>query len=172
MLSEQQTNSEALLHPHFHLWAFVSSMSNISDFKLYIRIYPTNVIKCTHVNWNIRNKLQWNLKRNSNIFIQKMVLNVSSAKWRPFCLGLNVLTHVDWKCRLLKVCVTIGKELHLLLRCTGISCLSFPKINTIHFDRFMVHRQSLHQVILGVKNKTLQKIVIFYMRFVVFLVLS
>ena len=24
---------------------------------------------------------------------KKMHLNMSSAKWRPFCLGLNVLTH-------------------------------------------------------------------------------
>ena len=45
-LSESQTNNEAKLHPHFHLWAFVSSMSNFSDFKLYISIYPTNVTKC------------------------------------------------------------------------------------------------------------------------------
>ena len=26
----------------------------------------------------------------------KMRLNVSSAKWRPFCLGLNVLSHGGW----------------------------------------------------------------------------
>ena len=25
------------------------------------------------------------------MFIQEMCLNASSAKWRPFCLGLNVL---------------------------------------------------------------------------------
>ena len=39
------------------------------------------------VNSNIRNKLQWNLKRIS----LKMHLKMSSGKWRPFCLGLNVL---------------------------------------------------------------------------------
>ena len=43
------------------------------------------------VNWTLRNKLQWNLNRNSNIFIEKMRWKVSSAKRRPFCLGLNVL---------------------------------------------------------------------------------
>ena len=42
-------------------------------------------------NWNLRNKLQWNFSRNSNNFIQEM----SSAKWRPFCLGLNVLRQKD-----------------------------------------------------------------------------
>ena len=39
----------------------------------------------------IRNKHQWNFNRNSNIFIQENAFEVSSAKWRPFCLGLNVL---------------------------------------------------------------------------------
>ena len=27
----------------------------------------------------------------------KMHLKMSSAKWRPFCLGLNVLTHWQWE---------------------------------------------------------------------------
>ena len=44
------------------------------------------------VNWALRNKLQWHLNRNSNILFTKMCLKVSSAKWRPFCLGLHVLT--------------------------------------------------------------------------------
>ena len=44
------------------------------------------------VNWTLRNKIQWNLNRNSYIFIKKMHLKISSAKWRPFCLSLNVLT--------------------------------------------------------------------------------
>ena len=45
------------------------------------------------VNWTLWNKLQWNCNRNSNIFIKKMHLKMSSAKWRPFCLGLNVLIY-------------------------------------------------------------------------------
>ena len=45
-----------------------------------------NIVNSTH-----RNKLQWNLKRNSYIFIQEMHLKMWSAKWQPFCLGLNVL---------------------------------------------------------------------------------
>ena len=28
---------------------------------------------------------------------KKMRLKVSPAKWRPFCLGLNVLIHIRWK---------------------------------------------------------------------------
>ena len=43
------------------------------------------------VNWTLRNKLQWTLNRNSNLFIQENHLKVSSAKWRPFCVGLNEL---------------------------------------------------------------------------------
>ena len=42
------------------------------------------------INWNHMNKLQWNLKRNLYIFIQENALEIS-AKWRVFCLGLNVL---------------------------------------------------------------------------------
>ena len=44
------------------------------------------------VNWTLRNKLQWNFNRNSYIFIQGNALKMSSWKWGPFCLGLNVLT--------------------------------------------------------------------------------
>ena len=44
------------------------------------------------VNSNLINKLQWNLKRNSNSRIfKKMHLKMSCAHWRPFCLSLNVL---------------------------------------------------------------------------------
>ena len=41
------------------------------------------------VNCILRNKPQWN--QNTKLFIHKMHLKISSAKWQPFCLGLNVL---------------------------------------------------------------------------------
>ena len=42
--------------------------------------------------WTLRNKLKWNLNRNSHIFInRKRLLKMSSGRWRPFCLGLHVL---------------------------------------------------------------------------------
>ena len=44
------------------------------------------------VNWALRNKLQWNLDRNQQIFIQENISKMSSGKWRPFCFGINVLT--------------------------------------------------------------------------------
>ena len=47
---------------------------------------------CIIVNWALRNKLQWNVIQNSNIFIQKMHFKISSAKWCPFCFGLNALS--------------------------------------------------------------------------------
>ena len=43
------------------------------------------------VNWTLRNKLQWNLNRNLKFSFKKIRLKVSSAKWRLFFLGLNVL---------------------------------------------------------------------------------
>ena len=48
--------------------------------------------KCWNiVNSNLRNKFQWNLKRNSLFSFKKMHLKMSSGKWQPFCLSLNVL---------------------------------------------------------------------------------
>ena len=52
---------------------------------------------CNIVNWILGNKLQWNLNRNSHIFIKKMLLKMSSAKWRLFCLGFNVLSKYSWR---------------------------------------------------------------------------
>ena len=50
------------------------------------------IIWCWNIiNWTLRNKLQ-DFHRNSNIFSQGMCLKMSSAKWRPLCLGLNVST--------------------------------------------------------------------------------
>ena len=43
------------------------------------------------INWPIRNKLQWNLIGFHTFPFKKMHLKMASAKWRPFCLGLNVL---------------------------------------------------------------------------------
>ena len=43
--------------------------------------------------WTIGNKLQWNFDRNSKISLKKRHLKMSSAKWRLFCLGLNVLSY-------------------------------------------------------------------------------
>ena len=47
------------------------------------------------VSWTARNKLQWNVNQNSYIFIKKIQLKMLSGKWRPFCLGLNVLGRVS-----------------------------------------------------------------------------
>ena len=45
----------------------------------------------TVVGWTLRNKFQRNCERNSYIFIQWN----ASVKWRPFLLGLNVLSIRD-----------------------------------------------------------------------------
>ena len=47
------------------------------------------------VNLNLRNKLQWNLKRNSHIFTQEKAFeNVVCEMAAVFCLGLNMLESV------------------------------------------------------------------------------
>ena len=43
------------------------------------------------VHWNLKNKLQWNLNKICTFTFKKMHLKMSSVKWRPFCLGLNML---------------------------------------------------------------------------------
>ena len=44
------------------------------------------------LDWTVGNKLQWcNWNRNWNIFIKKK-MKMSSGKWRPFCLNLDMLT--------------------------------------------------------------------------------
>ena len=43
--------------------------------------------------WTLRNKLQRNINRNWDIFIQENHLKMSSGKYQPFCLALDVLTH-------------------------------------------------------------------------------
>ena len=43
------------------------------------------------VNWTLRNKLQWIFFEMLAFSFNKMLLKMSSVKWQPFCLGLNVL---------------------------------------------------------------------------------
>ena len=39
------------------------------------------------VNWALRNKLQWNLNGNTKFSLKKILLKMSSVKWRTFCPG-------------------------------------------------------------------------------------
>ena len=74
------------------------------------------------VNWALRNKLQWNLNRNSYIFIQENAFeNVSSKmvailSW-PQCVnliedGLSSLTYVPWNISLLGWCLCLDRAHH------------------------------------------------------------
>ena len=49
------------------------------------------------INWIFRNKLRWNSgqNKNKNFSFMKMRFKMSSANWRPFCLGGDELTHDD-----------------------------------------------------------------------------
>ena len=47
------------------------------------------------VNSTLGNKLQWNLNRNSNNFIQENAFESVVWKWRPFCLGPNELMPIS-----------------------------------------------------------------------------
>ena len=49
---------------------------------------------CTHVNWNLTNKLQWELMRNSQIFIQEnafenVVCEMTAISSRPQCVKIS-----------------------------------------------------------------------------------
>ena len=46
------------------------------------------------VNWTTTNKLQWNVNRNSNIFIQENAFENVVCEMASICLGLNVLTRI------------------------------------------------------------------------------
>ena len=37
------------------------------------------------INWTLENKFYWNFNANTDIFCRKYHLNMSSAKWQPFC---------------------------------------------------------------------------------------
>ena len=74
---------------------------------------PSHYLKyCwNYVNWTLRNKLQWNFNRNSNIFIeentfQNVVCEMSAILPRPQCVQHAVVHHLasmsystaSWKC--------------------------------------------------------------------------
>ena len=42
-------------------------------------------------NWTLANIFQWNFHQNAIVFIHENALKMLSARWRPFCLGFNVL---------------------------------------------------------------------------------
>ena len=52
------------------------------------------IIWTNPVNWTLRNKLEWNFIRTSDVFIEE---NAFESVWRPFCLGLNVLKPLSHK---------------------------------------------------------------------------
>ena len=48
--------------------------------------------QCCHiVSLTLRNIILWNFISNSEVLFKEMHLKMSSVKWRPFCLSLNVL---------------------------------------------------------------------------------
>ena len=67
--------------------------TNCSQLRFHLYFLLTYQNQCWNiVNWTLGNKLQWNLNWNTYIFsFTKMHLKLSSAKWQPFCLCLNVL---------------------------------------------------------------------------------
>ena len=67
------------------------SISKLTSISSNNGLTPTSYLNqwWNVVNWN---KLQWNLKQNSYIFIQENAFEMSSEKWRSFCLDLNVLS--------------------------------------------------------------------------------
>ena len=63
---------------------------NIGSGKDHFNFKPlTELNQCWFV--SLRNAVQWNLNQNENIFCKEIYLKILSAKWCPFCSGLNVL---------------------------------------------------------------------------------
>ena len=79
----------------------------------------------------IREWLDAGFNRNSDIFIKKIHLKMSSDKWQPFCLGLNVLTAFIWKWLQLYICVYILLP-SLRYNMVGVITLR-PRQNGHHF---------------------------------------
>ena len=62
--------------------------------------------------WNVpseQNKFQWTLIRIQALSFKKMHLKILSAKWRPFCLGLNVFRMGMPMIMMLTILMTIAK---------------------------------------------------------------
>ena len=53
---------------------------------------PYSVPILTYCQMNAQKKIQWNFNQNTYVFCQKMDLKMSSAEWRPFCPGHDVLS--------------------------------------------------------------------------------
>ena len=49
-----------------------------------------NIVNC----WTMGNTFQWNFHQSTTIFVQENAFEMSSGKWLPFCLGLNVLNQL------------------------------------------------------------------------------
>ena len=75
----------------------VSELTNHHWFRQWLVAWPAPshyLNQCWNiVNWTIGNKFQWNINRNDTFSFKKIHLKMLPGKWRPFCLGLNVLTN-------------------------------------------------------------------------------
>ena len=55
------------------------------------RLFGTKPLSEPKLPYCPRNIFQWNFIQNPKVSFEEIHLNRSSAKWRPLCLGLNVL---------------------------------------------------------------------------------
>ena len=79
-------------HPDSYNSIIIGSDNGLSSGRHQVIIW-TNFWNIT--DWTLWNKVQWNFKRNSNIFIQENVFKMSSEKRRPFCLGFNTACFIN-----------------------------------------------------------------------------
>ena len=95
--------------------------------------------KCWNfVNYILGIKFQWNFAQKTPQFsYKKMRLKISFGKWRPFCLGLNVLRCCKLHCTssrvfLNVVCVQFGRHASVNSRLPW----AFNSITTIHNAKY------------------------------------
>ena len=87
-----------------NIWIFIQLNMRLSnmhiEFVAFIfsctRVWFVQTIMWTNSGifliWSLGNEPQWNFNHNSCIFIQENPIETSSAKWRPFCRGVSVLS--------------------------------------------------------------------------------
>ena len=95
--------------------------------------------QCWHIiTWTLGNKLQWNLNRNSNVFIQENPFENVICQGVVNFPSLNVLTYL--KQQWLKSQAHNSWDVpKLVINCQLIFCIHFCHVSSIHVWSFIFH---------------------------------
>ena len=100
------------------------------------------------VNGTHRNRFRWIIDRNSCIFVRENPFKMSSGKWRPFCLVLNVLIPrlATWIVR--SACpIDSGHCVMIYHARYGVTCSIFPYLSPYNYtDVDFVYADNCHKL--------------------------